>query len=395
MYKPNLSYFSQLSRRQQLTILGLLILFFVAIGVSFWFFTRQFSTSSDQSLVTPTPDSSTASAEDNPDLNYVSTEASVPPAGKPDKVFNILLLGQGDAGHEGASLTDAMMVVHVDTVAKKIVLISIPRDIWVSLPTSNTGTTNYKINAAYAVGGDDSKFSGKDAKYKGDLGPSNMAKYAVQQVTGLPIHYFVGMDFFDVQAAIDNLGGVDVNVPITFDDQFYPIRGRELELCDWSPEEVTAMSATMSGFTLEKQFPCRYEHLHFDKGMAHMDGETALKFTRSRHSAVGGSDFARGQRQQAIIIGVRDKILTWDSLDKIIPFFTKLKSSIRTDIDTDIIKAMIEGVVDLKPYTLTQIGLSTENVLVDGKSSAGAYILLPKAGEGNWKTTHDFIAKQL
>ena len=73
-------------------------------------------------------------------------------------------------------------------------------------------------------------------------------------------------------------------------------------------EEIKAIEATMSGDKLDQQFNCRYENLHFDKGIQHMDGTTALKYARSRHSNMDGGDFNRAERQKLVVTAIRDKI---------------------------------------------------------------------------------------
>lgn len=328
-------------------------------------------------------------------LGYINTEEKVKPGGMPERVFNILLLGHGDAGHAGGGLTDGMMIVRIDTEKKKVALVSIPRDVWVELPVSSNETRGYKINAAYVVGGDDRKFSGKADKFSGPLGSANMAKHAVEQVTGLPIDYFLAADFYDVIHVVDVMGGVEVNLETGFEDKYYPVKGRELETCGKSPEEVTQLSNSLSGFELEKQFECRYEILKFESGKNKLNGETALKFMRSRHSNTEGSDFSRARRQQLVILGIRDRLLKFESLEKAIPLFEKVAKSIRTDIDTKILKAMIDLSLDYKDYTFNRIVLSTENVLTTSKSNAGAFILIPKAGDNQWNEAKNFVSGQL
>jgi len=219
--------------------------------------------------------------------------ASPTPTPDPDAPFNILLLGYGGAGHDGGDLTDTMIVAHVEPKNKKVTLISVPRDLWVALPTNGESVSYSKINAAYAIGLDDKKYPNKLDLYKGKAGGGELAKYAVSKVIGEDIRYFASIDFSGFVRIIDAIGGVDVNVPRTFDDYFYPIKGEEDNTCGFSAEELAEIHRKYSGFKLEQQFTCRYEHLHFDKGITHMDGATALKFVRSRHSETDGTDFAR------------------------------------------------------------------------------------------------------
>src|SRR5690606_11303223 len=113
-------------------------------------------------------------------------------------------------------------------------------------------------------------------------------------VTGEPVHYAMVMDFSGFKEVIDTLGGVEVDVEHSFTDTEYPIAGRENDLCDGDPE-----------------YRCRYETIEFKQGRQYMDGETALKFVRSRHAEGDeGNDFARSACQQRVISAIREKVLT-------------------------------------------------------------------------------------
>jgi polyisoprenyl-teichoic acid--peptidoglycan teichoic acid transferase len=281
---------------------------------------------------------------------------------------NILLLGYGGPGHEGGDLADVIQVVHIDKADKTLAFISIPRDLWYE---------NSKINALYVKQGAE--------KAKGTIGT----------LIGMPIDYYAAVSFDGFAGAIDRLGGVEVHVPKTFDDYFYPVKGLEQEPCGKSPEEIAHLTNTLSGFILEKQFTCRYEHLHFDAGKTEMDGATALKFVRSRHSEQHGGDFARAERQHALMQGMKAKLLSWRSIDDVIPFFIKVQEAITTDVDASIIKALGMELTDLSSYSQKSITLSTANVFVEGKGPGGAYILLPKAGEGNFSGMREYIQTEL
>lgn len=283
-------------------------------------------------------------------------------------VFNVLLLGTGDPGHEGVGLTDSIMIIHLDIPNKKVALISIPRDLWIS---------SQKINKVYLSGG------------------FPLVEQAIGTITGLPISNSILIDFNGFTQAIDNIGGIEVNVPKTFDDYYYPIAGKELENCGMSNEQLAAINATLSGFQLEKQYACRYEHLHFDAGKNKMDGQTALKFVRSRHSDQDGNDFARTQRQQALIIGIKDKLLSLDALKKAPSFFDKFIRLVKTDLDKQTTIAIANLIINPKEYQTSQVVLSTTNVLKESTSADHQYILLPKSGDNNWSEIQNYIKNQI
>jgi anionic cell wall polymer biosynthesis LytR-Cps2A-Psr (LCP) family protein len=306
------------------------------------------------------------------------------------KHVGFLLLGYGGAGHQGGFLSDVILVAYFDVEKQKLALIHIPRDIWVNITVGDT-TIPTKINGALALGTKSGNYPTKDLPTDSVLRGSYLSKIAVKEVTGLDIDFVISVDFSSFQKAIDSIKGVDVHVGTAFEDSWYPVKGRELELCGHSPEDVTAMSATMSGFNLEKQFPCRYEHLIFNKGTNHMDGEIALKFVRSRHSS---SDFARGERQTELLLAVKDKLFTLKALDRIPEFFTSLSKFVKTDLSIETITDFSPVLLKLADFQVERIGLNTTNVLTLSTSQSGASILKPKSGD-NWTDAHKHIQNQL
>ena len=89
------------------------------------------------------------------------------PTPDPDRDFSVLLLGYAGGEHDGAGLTDSMILVTIQPKRKRVVLTSIPRDLWVKLPLSQEADEEYwyKINVAYVLGKDDKRFPNKAAAY--------------------------------------------------------------------------------------------------------------------------------------------------------------------------------------------------------------------------------------
>lgn len=331
--------------------------------------------------------------------NQLSQNPSVSPQPSPTPPdplapFNIALLGYGGVGHAGGSLTDSMMVVHVIPREKRVVLLSLPRDIWVSLPISDP-PHQAKINTAYSIGNDDRRYTHKPELYQGEAGGGNLVKYALEQVTGLPVAYFVAVDFSGFKQVVDTLGGVNVKVERTFDDPLYPIAGKEEDTCGKSPEEVAATVATLSAQKAEEAFSCRYELLHFDRGQQTMDGETALKFVRSRHSPQDGGDINRAARQRAVLEAVREKMLSLSSLPKLPGLVATLTKYVRTDIPLTKVQQWLGQAGEFQTYTVTGVALTDKEVLMPSKSGDRQYILIPKAGDGQWQEVHAWVQAQL
>lgn len=310
------------------------------------------------------------------------------------KSFNLLLLGYAGANHDGPYLTDSIIVVHADLQNKIISLISIPRDIWVSLPTNSSGGSFWKINAAYEIGLNDADYPNKPGRFKGKSGGGNLAKYIAGSITGLTIDNFLAVDFSGFNQFIDDIGGVDINVQNSFDDYQYPVAGKEDDLCGQNPADLPTLiqEATISA---QKVFPCRYEHIHFDKGLTHMNGETALKYVRSRHSLTDGTDFARSQRQRNLLLAVKNKVLSLNFIPKIPQVLQTLQSHYATDLTASDMADFLLRAGELTSYQIKSLALTDQNVLTDSFSSDGQFILVPSAGDQNWEQVKKYLDSKL
>jgi anionic cell wall polymer biosynthesis LytR-Cps2A-Psr (LCP) family protein len=309
--------------------------------------------------------------------------------------INIVLLGYGGGTHDGAYLTDSIMVIHIDPKTQKVFLISVPRDIWIKIPTNGNDGSYWKINAAYELGLDDNDYPYKQSQFKGQDGAGKLAEYIVSQVTGLPIDYFVGMDFSGFKHTIDTLGGVDINVETAFTDSEYPVDGKETDLCGHQPSEIPTLDAEATQAAVETIYPCRYENLHFEAGLQHMDGEQALSYVRSRHSLQDGTDFGRAKRQRNLLVAVKAKIFSVSFIPQIIPFISSLGDDLRTDLSLDDVKIFLQHVRTLNTYQISTLALTDQNYLIDTFSNDGQAILEPKDGLDNWTSIHNYISDQL
>lgn len=302
--------------------------------------------------------------------------------------INVLLLGKGGGKHDGPDLTDTIILANINTKTNQVVLVSIPRDLWVP-------DIKGKINKAYTIGQENNK--------QGIL----LTKAVVSKVTGQTIDYVVVIDFSGFVKIIDYLGGVDVEVARTLDDYAYPVEGKEEDACEKTEEEIvdlTAQIATASAKEWEA-FPCRYKHLHVPQGTQHMDGQLALEFSRSRHGVNGeGTDFARSQRQQKVISAVRDKVLSIGTIlnpIKILGIFNILKDNIDTNIQLTEFDDFINLANQMKNSKITS------HVVDFGDESAGRYglltepprtkdkgfqsVLVPRIGESDFSEIKEYV----
>ncbi len=299
--------------------------------------------------------------------------------------LNILLLGYGGLGLDGGFLTDAIQVLHIDFEKNKMILISVPRDLWVTLPNGQES----KINAVLVSS------AAKAEKDQFITTGAHGVKKLIGDILGLPIDYFIGVDFVGFQRAIGiQLQGIDVDVEETLDDPWYPISGEELNTCGLSDKEIADLTTKYSGFELEQQFKCRYEHLHFNKGILKMQGGDALKYVRSRHGSTDG-DISRGKRQQQVLSGIKKKLFSLEALDNIPNFYEAFSKHVQTDIRLEILKNLAPALKKYGDYSIIFINLSPTNVLANSRSSNGQSILLPKEGDNRWEKVQQFIFNQL
>ncbi len=301
--------------------------------------------------------------------------------------YNILLLGYGGPGHDGAYLTDTMMVLHLDIKTHKATLISIPRDIWVKLPTKSGTPFGAKINTVYQTELFPETFPDVDTK-------NELTKSILKQVTGLEMDNYIAIDFSAFRQAINILGGVDINVVRAFTDDEYPLDGKQKDLCGKEEKDLPELEkiATESP---ELAFPCRYEKLDFSIGVQHMDADRALKFVRSRHSDQDGGDFNRAARQQLFIDAIKEKILSVGFLPKIPTIMDEFANHMKTDISPTELKKYLSEAQKAEKYEVKNLVLSDNEYIDFGRSEDGQSILLPKAGLNKWSQVHTWIAKTI
>jgi polyisoprenyl-teichoic acid--peptidoglycan teichoic acid transferase len=316
-----------------------------------------------------------------------------------DDRVNVLLLGNPGGRHDGTFLTDSIVVASYNLKTNKVTLISIPRDLWLQ-------DEQAKVNTIYQTGMKD----GNGISY---------AKEKIGNIVGLPIHYGVRLDFSGFSKAIDQVGGIDVDVPVTFDDYNYPIEGKEKDLCgniekevDLNEEQAKALNLPVGKHkmlftpsdkpaTESADFACRFDHIHYDKGLTHMNGPIALTFVRSRQGTNGeGSDFARSRRQQLVIQAFREKVLSLDTLanpQKLIALATTFGDSFETDIPLDKsldFLALVKKNSGTESVVLGDLGRG-QSILIHPPAGqyGGAYVLIPP--NDDFSTIQEFVKKVL
>lgn len=312
---------------------------------------------------------------------------------------NILILGSDkrDFGIESGrnTLTDTILIASIGNVDNDMVLISLPRDLWVSNYTLENGYTySSKINEVYTNAG------------IGEL------KKQMEVVLGIPMHYHIIVTFDVFENVMNILGGVDINVERAFTDRTYPIEGKEADLCGKSQEDADEIFKKAGEEERDKElvalnsFPCRYETLRFEQGPQKMDGKTALKYARSRHGDNGeSSDFARSKRQQNLIMAVKNKALSLETLinpAKLKELYDQYVSNVETDIDLKALQNFyqLSQKLDFEKVISVVIDDSTdgnEGGLLyhpnDATLYGGHWVLIPQSGD--YSQIHAYVQKYL
>ena len=278
---------------------------------------------------------------------------------KNDSKVTIVLLGKAGGLHDGPNLTDSIIVASYDISKNRVTVISLPRDIW-------STSLSDKINSAYAYG---------EAKKKG--AGMVLAKAEVGAIVGLPIHYAVVIDFDKFKELIDYFGGIDVVVDKSFNDNKFPISGRENDTCNGDLE-----------------YKCRYESVSFKQGLQHMNGETALKYVRSRNAqGEEGTDFARNKRQEKILKSMSEKIMSTArsrDLNKIRGMYYLLDKIIARDISNPEAAYIVKKIITKKGFNINQFALSEDLFIVPKKSDyKGKYVLIPT--NGSFGSIHGYV----
>lgn len=271
-----------------------------------------------------------AVAAQNVELQPVPAE----PDTASDRQVNILLLGSDERiDGEEPPRTDTLLLLTLDLRRHTAGMISLPRDLWVPIPRYNLTS---KINTAYAIG--------EQRGYP--LGGAQLAKDTVSSFIGQPVQYYVQADFNGFVRFVDEIGGVTVHVPQTIHDPEYPT-------ADYG-----------------------YQTFHLEAGMRVLDGQTALKYARTRNM---DSDYGRAARQQQLIRAIADKVIDAEMIPTLITKAPQLLStmwgSLRTDMHLQT-AAEIATYVSSNTFELRTLVLD-DRYGEEGYSENGAWILLP------------------
>ncbi len=286
--------------------------------------------------------------------------------GEGDGRVNLLLLGKGGSGHDGADLTDTIIVASIDPVNKTSTLVSIPRDLWVTVP----GRGSSKINAVYANAKNRALYADPKDKETAERAGVNAAQDVIGQALGIPIHYYGMIDFEGFKQAVDIVGGVDIDVPAEL-----------------------AVQEHLWDSTTRKNY-----YLNVPAGKQHFDATRALYFTRSRHTSLRG-DFSRSERQRLFIQALSQKILsagTYTNPVKISQLMSAFGDHLSTDLSINNALRLADIGKGMDMSKFGSIGLADPpNNFVRTDNVDGQSVVRPTAGFGDYSAIQNYIRNTL
>jgi LCP family protein required for cell wall assembly len=249
---------------------------------------------------------------------------------------NIVLLGmRGENDPNGGLLSDSIMILSIQQESKKVAMISIPRDLRVEVP----GIKGYsKLNSAHAVGFKQNPSQGLQYTMK-----------VLEEVTGMPMHYGVSVDFIAFKGIIDALGGVTINAASDFYDPNYD-----------------------GGIRVKK-------------GLNDLNSDRALKYVQARLTS---NDFDRSRRQREVITAIKDKADQNGSLRNPIFMLDLLENfgtNVRTTMTVDELRMTADTIGTLDMNNMIQKGYDTsaEGPFTSQTLPSIGYVIVPRGGNFN------------
>ena len=285
------------------------------------------------------PKGTQSSATANPDATQAPDATAVPTVDveawtSTDRVMILVLGIDRRAGEdERGYLTDTMMLVSIDPATRSAAMLSIPRDLWVTIPGFEENT----INTANR--------QGDYYDYPG--GGAALAVKTVEYNLGVTINYYVRLDFTAFETVIDAIGGVDVVNQEDIADEEYP------------------------------NGSYGYEPFYLSAGPQHLNGHDALRYARTRHNA---TDIDRARRQQEVVLAVRDRVLNLGMLPSLIAqaprLYQTLNDSIQTNLTLDQMVSLALLAQDI-PRDQIKSGVIDYTMVTEGTTAEGKDVLIP------------------
>ncbi len=286
--------------------------------------------------------------------------------GEGDGRINIVMYGIGGEGHDGAYLTDTIMIASIDPVQNESSLLSVPRDLWVQ---QDSGTVS-KINAVFAFAHDSAISKApndKDAAIKAGAAASEKV---LSGILGIPINYFVVVDFVGFEQAVDTINGLDITVT-----------------ADTAVKETLWDGITKKTYVLDAQ-----------PGTQHFDGQKALYYSRSRYTSARG-DFSRSDRQRQVLEAFKQKVEsvgTYANPVKVTQLLSAFGDHVRTDLTINEMMRLYDIGKNITPDKTFSLSLAdVNNPLVTTGMISGQSVVYPKAGLFVYSDIQSFVRNSL
>ena len=251
---------------------------------------------------------------------------------------------EGNGTHDGAQLTDSIMVISLDQKTGDVAMLSLPRD----LKASSTCTATGKINEIYWC----NNMDGNDEQSGAEALSNEVGK-----ILDLDFQYYAHLNWGSLIQIVNTLGGIEVTLD----------------------EDISDYGWTGAVFKAGETYT--------------IDGDQALGLARARHGTASG-DFTRGASQQKILIGIKDKVLEKQlSLTDIISLAGTLGDNLRTNFSIDEMKSLAHLTYDFDFNNIRQVSLiEPERLMTTGTINGISYVL-PVGGNGNYSNIRAYVAK--
>jgi len=256
---------------------------------------------------------------------------------------NILLMWIGGKNHDWWYLTDSMMIASFNPKLDTLTFLSIPRDLYVKYPWWWGGKLNYIFAREYL-------------RTRSFDKAAHALEKKIKQITGIWINYYVLIDFWWFEKFIDSIWWITINVPETLIDHRYPGPNRT------------------------------YVTFKITKWIHHLDGATALKYARSRHST---SDFSRSARQEQIIKAIIHKLLSeWYFLSptKLKNLYLQFQDTVKTDMDFNTMLSFVPYVKKLKIHSYVLNADCYYKTTTWKKLTPGCFVYPALRADFNWQS---------
>jgi len=285
----------------------------------------------------------------------------------------ILLAGNSadDPGHDGANLTDSILLISVDTIHNNGYILSIPRDLWVDYGTNDCEFGNAgKINAVYECG-QDINFS-QPGLPNGGMG---LLEKDIDQDFGVTINYYALIDYSALREAVNAVGGIDFTVN--------------------SPDPRGIYDPSID-------YSTKGPLVKLSNGTHVLNGQQALDLARARGDAYGAygypqADFTRTQNQRQMLLALKDKALSLSVLSnpaKITSLFDAVGNNVKTDFHTNEVRRLYDLSKQIKDSNIQSVGLADSNVnLVTTGTIDNVSAVMPRAGIGNYSQIQAYIKR--